>query len=147
MNYFYDVKNIDDLRKKYLNYSKKLHPDCGGTHYEFIFMRKEYVEKLKILNKKEKSLKVEKIIEIEKILQLFYEKTKDFPFLHPFIYRYFYKFIDIIDLHLEKIDSNGIDKHLNELKKHSNLLLSYLESEKKRSKFVEIVKKLLSLLK
>lgn len=42
MRYFEGCKTIEDVKKRYRELAKKLHPDCGGTEEEFKRMSAEY---------------------------------------------------------------------------------------------------------
>lgn len=41
-NYFKDCKTAEDVKKRYKELAKKLHPDCGGDAEEFKAMSAEY---------------------------------------------------------------------------------------------------------
>ena len=44
MKYFAGCKTIEDVKKKYRELAKKLHPDCGGNAEAFKAMQAEYTE-------------------------------------------------------------------------------------------------------
>lgn len=44
MRYFKDCRTIEDVKKRYRELAKKLHPDCGGSAEEFKCMSAEYEE-------------------------------------------------------------------------------------------------------
>jgi len=46
-NYFFDCKNDQEIKKKYKELAKKLHPDKGGNEADFKRMKNEYEAALK----------------------------------------------------------------------------------------------------
>nr|WP_172685266.1 molecular chaperone DnaJ [Bacillaceae bacterium JMAK1] len=42
MKFFQSVKTLEDLKAEYRKLAKKLHPDTGGNHDDFIQMKAEY---------------------------------------------------------------------------------------------------------
>ncbi|EOQ01554.1 hypothetical protein KOY_05287 [Bacillus cereus VDM021] len=53
MNFFQSVATVEELKKQYKKLAKKYHPDLGGTHQDFILLKKEYDSLFKQLNSKE----------------------------------------------------------------------------------------------
>lgn len=51
MKYLKDAKTIEELKKLYRAWTKKLHPDCGGSKEEMQQLNAEYEEKFEILKK------------------------------------------------------------------------------------------------
>ena len=42
MNYFSNLNNIEELKKVYFSFAKKLHPDLGGTNEEMKALNEQY---------------------------------------------------------------------------------------------------------
>ena len=49
MKYLGNCKTIEELKKAYRAYTKKLHPDCGGSKEEMSILNNEYDELFKVL--------------------------------------------------------------------------------------------------
>ena len=57
MKYFVNIQTIEELKKKYKELAKKLHPDLGGTKEEFQKLNNEYDLLFKELKANKKSNK------------------------------------------------------------------------------------------
>ena len=57
LKYFIGVETIEELKKKYKELAKKLHPDLGGTKEEFQSMNNEYDKLLETLKSNKKTNK------------------------------------------------------------------------------------------
>ena len=57
MKYFVNIQTIEELKKKYKELAKKLHPDLGGTKEEFQELNNEYDLLFKELKANKKSNK------------------------------------------------------------------------------------------
>jgi hypothetical protein len=45
INYFYNCETKEQVREKYIELAKKMHPDCGGNTFEFQEMLRQYNER------------------------------------------------------------------------------------------------------
>lgn len=59
MTYFKGIKTIEDLREKYKELCKKLHPDNGGDTRAFQDMKNEFTDLCKVLKNKHRTEQAE----------------------------------------------------------------------------------------
>ena len=52
MKYLKNVNTLEELKKAYRNWTKRLHPDCGGSDAEMKILNNEYDELFEILKNK-----------------------------------------------------------------------------------------------
>jgi hypothetical protein len=50
MRFFQSVATVEELKREYKKLAKKYHPDLGGSHQEFINLKKEYDDLFEQLN-------------------------------------------------------------------------------------------------
>ncbi len=116
-NYFENIDNKIDLKAKFKELSKKLHPDVGGSDAEFQKMQQEYEQKLKNLTSKKEN--------IINVIKIFVENPA---------------FDMLFDNYLTPLLSKYQKKYSSELEKNKFILKLLSDDEDQQKFYAEILK-------
>lgn len=80
-NYFENCNSLDEAKTIYRQYSKKLHPDMGGSEADFIELNRQYKEYLGVTVQDQAQAETVFSQEVEEMIDWLIEKSKTIPAL------------------------------------------------------------------